>query len=92
MRGADRTIAPSTEVTVRYWAGARDAAGCREETVEPAPLSVLLERLAERHGLGLKRIIAGSVVLVDGIKTERAASQAVTAGGLVEVLPPFAGG
>lgn len=92
MRDYDGVTESCAGVTVRYWAGARDAAGCAEETVEAARLNILLAGLAARHGHRLGRIIAGSVVLVDGVKADRATSKVVTAGALVEVLPPFAGG
>jgi molybdopterin converting factor small subunit len=79
-------------VTVRYWAGARDLAGCVEESVDAAPLNILLERLGARHGHRLARVIAVSVVLIDGAKVDPSTAEVVTHGALVEVLPPFAGG
>ncbi len=88
----DATSEPAAPVTVRYWAGARDAAGCAEESVDPGTLAALLERLSDRHGPQLARIIAGSVVLIDGVKVDRSAALGVGGGALVEVLPPFAGG
>jgi molybdopterin synthase sulfur carrier subunit len=77
-------------VTVRYWAGARAAAGVDTETV-PGVRTVgdLVGHLvASRPALG--PVLPVCSVLVDG----RASSgdDPVPDGAVVEVLPPFAGG
>ncbi len=77
-------------VTVRYWAGARAAAGVDRETVLGVrTVGDLVGRLvSSRPALG--PVIPVCSVLVDG----RASSEGdpVPAGAVVEVLPPFAGG
>ncbi len=77
-------------VTVRYWAGARAAAGVDQDTVPAAPTvgAVLAAVVANRPALG--RVAEVSTLLLDG----RAASRddAVPPGAVLEVLPPFAGG
>jgi molybdopterin synthase sulfur carrier subunit len=80
-------------VTVRYFAGARAAAGVSEESVDAAgrPVSELLERLAARHGDRLAAVLAVASILVDGV-TAHDREQRLPAGAVVDVLPPFAGG
>jgi molybdopterin synthase sulfur carrier subunit len=83
----------SGTVTVRYFAGARAAAGVPAEQVPTPgalPLPDLVERLGERHGPGLVRVLAVSSFLIDEIPGSR--DRVVPAGAVVDVLPPFAGG
>ncbi len=93
MDAADRANEPldaTAVVTVRYWAGARAAAGVDDETV-PAPGTVagLVAHLAAARPQ-LEPVLAVSSVLVDG--RAGAGEDPVPAGAVVEVLPPFAGG
>jgi molybdopterin converting factor small subunit len=77
-------------VTVRYWAGARAAAGVDTETV-PGVRTVgdLVGHLvASRPALG--PVLPVCSVLVDGRAST--GDDPVPAGAVVEVLPPFAGG
>jgi molybdopterin converting factor small subunit len=78
-------------VTVRYFAGARAAAGVREETVDAHDTAHLRKVLIERHGAELERVLAVATLLVDGL-TARDAATPLARGTTVEVLPPFAGG
>ena len=81
------------EVTVRYFAGAQAAAGLAEERLElPAMTTVadLSSLLAERHGAGLRRVLAVASFLVDEVVAGR--DRAIGPGSSVDVLPPFAGG
>ena len=77
-------------VTVRYWAGARAAAGVDEEVVSGvATVEDLLVRLqGERPGLAT--VLPVCSVLVGGRAST--GGDPVPAGSVVEVLPPFAGG
>jgi len=80
-------------VVVRYFAGARAAAGVDEEPVEvPASATVetLAAALADRHGPALARVLAASTFLVDEVPGGRDRSLADARA--VDVLPPFAGG
>jgi molybdopterin synthase sulfur carrier subunit len=82
-------------VSVRYYAGARDAAGTGEERITltgPAPITVatLAGELAARHGGGLAQVLAVCSFIVDEVTATR--GRAVDDGARVDVLPPFAGG
>ncbi|MGZ4620280.1 MAG: MoaD/ThiS family protein [Frankiaceae bacterium] len=80
------------QVVVRFWAAAREAAGCGEENVPAGPLPVVLANAVERHP-GLGPVLPVCSVLVDGQRVGRDDPEAVVApGAVVEVLPPFAGG
>ena len=77
------------EVTVRYWAGAREAAGRDEEVVTADAVGDLVQQLARRTP-GLAEVLSVSSLLVDGLVA--APSRVLGDGETVEVLPPFAGG
>jgi sulfur-carrier protein len=79
-------------LTVRYFAGARAAAGGR--SAEPAVASTLDELtslLTERHGERLAVVLKAASFLVDGLACHDR-SAALPAAATVDVLPPFAGG
>jgi molybdopterin converting factor small subunit len=87
------TSTPARTVEVRYFAAAKAAAGRAAESVElPATASIddLAERLAERHGPDLRKVLARCSYLVDEVAV-RDHSRALV-GEVVDVLPPFAGG
>jgi molybdopterin converting factor small subunit len=78
-------------VTVRYWAGARAAAGREEQAVEAETLGELLRAIC--GSAPLDRVIEASSLLVDGTAVRRDdAGHPLQAGAVVDVLPPFAGG
>ena len=78
-------------VQVRYFAAARDAAGCPEEWADDAStVGELVAGLGARHGKPLTMVLARCSVLVDGRRA--APDAAVPAGAVVDLLPPFAGG
>lgn len=85
-------------VTVRYWAGARAAAGTAEDTFAVdggLTLDVLVERVLERHpGEQMARTVAVCSVLLGDqpVRSQDPASVVVRPGAVVELLPPFAGG
>jgi molybdopterin synthase sulfur carrier subunit len=78
-----------SQVTVRYWAGARRAAGLASEVVTAATLGELLTQLRARPNLAA--VVAASSVLVDEAAPSRE-DQPLPAGAVVDILPPFAGG
>jgi sulfur-carrier protein len=80
--------------TIRYWAAARDAAGVAEEEYDAPTLAVALDAARVRHGEGLSRVLARCSFVVDDVPagTRDQALVELSAGGTVEVLPPFAGG
>lgn len=80
----------SDAVTVRFWAGARAAAGRDHVDVDAATLGqVRADLLAWRPALA--EVLAVSSLLVDGLTVTEDEAVLVT-GSVVEVLPPFAGG
>ncbi len=76
--------------TIRYWAGARAAAGIAEEPYDGDTLGAVLDQVAAAHGPALARVLTVASFLVDGVRTSREA--ALPDGATIEVLPPFAGG
>ena len=82
-------------VVVRYWAGARAAAGVEQEEYDASSLAELLAAVRERHVDGaLPAVLARCSYLVDEVSpgSRPHAEVALAAGAVVEVLPPFAGG
>jgi molybdopterin converting factor small subunit len=75
-------------ITVRYWAGARRAAGVESEPLVVATVAELRASLQARPDLA--RIAAVASFLVDGRQADDRA--ALRDGAEVDVLPPFAGG
>ncbi|WP_125777930.1 MoaD/ThiS family protein [Antribacter gilvus] len=79
-------------LTVRYFAGAREAAGVASEQLEvggPTPVAALRRALAASRP-GLAPVLSRCALLVAG---SRATDDTVVPdGALVDVLPPFAGG
>ena len=78
-------------VTVRYFAGARAAAGVDTETRDAGTLDELVGQIVGAHGEKLERVLTACSFLVDGTQT-RDRSLTLAPGTTVDVLPPFAGG
>ena len=74
--------------TVRFWAGARRAAGTDQETTDAATIKELRSELAARPAL--MPVVEVSTFLVDGVQADDLT--VLAAGSLVDVLPPYAGG
>ncbi|MEU4552618.1 molybdopterin converting factor small subunit [Micromonospora violae] len=81
-----------TPLTVRYFAGARAAAGRAEEAI-PAGRSLddLTAELTRRHGDRLAPVLRVASFLVNGV-TCHDRQAPLPAGATIDVLPPFAGG
>ena len=78
---------PAT-VTVRYWAGAKRAAGVETESLTAGTVAELRRQLEHRPELA--KVAGVASFLVDG---QRAGENTVLhEGAEVDVLPPFAGG
>jgi molybdopterin synthase sulfur carrier subunit len=78
-------------ITVRYYAGARAAAGRSSEEISAATLDDLVQVLTAQHGERLAIVLKAASFLIDGLAChDRQAGlpDRVT----VDVLPPFAGG
>lgn len=81
-----------SQITVRYFAAAAEAAGVREEPWEAgssSTLESLRHHLSEKYGGEMARILRTGSFLVDGIVRR---DQGSIRGTVVDVLPPFAGG
>ena len=77
------------DVTIRYWASARAAAGCDSERFGGHRVGDVLAAAAAAHtGLGV--VLGVSTILLDGRQVT--AAEPLTEGATLEVLPPFAGG
>ncbi|MER7165614.1 MoaD/ThiS family protein [Micromonospora sp. NPDC000207] len=80
------------QVTVRYFAGARAAAGVSEESASAGrSLDELTAELAQRHGERLAAVLRVASFLVDGTACHDRRTP-LPAGVTIDVLPPFAGG
>lgn len=100
--GPDSTVRPNTvdaavAVTVRYFAGARAAAGVAEETLRVArpaaavTVADVIDAASTRHPDRLAQVMRSCSFLLDGIAV-RDRARTVDDGALLDVLPPFAGG
>jgi molybdopterin converting factor small subunit len=80
--------------TIRYWAAAKEAAGCAEEAYDAATLADALAAAAGGRGDRFAAVVARCSYVVDTapVGTRDHATVVLTDGGVVEVLPPFAGG
>ncbi|GAA4912002.1 molybdopterin converting factor small subunit [Stackebrandtia albiflava] len=77
--------------TVRFFAGARAAAGVSEVTSTAETVAELRADLAKRLGPDLERVLTVSTLLIDGV-TGHDPMASLPADSTVDVLPPFAGG
>jgi sulfur-carrier protein len=86
-------VAPApARLTVRYFAGARAAAGgVSAEQAEAGSLDELTQLLTDRHGERLAVVLKAASFLVDGLACHNRRAP-LPADATVDVLPPFAGG
>ncbi|MBP6996306.1 MAG: MoaD/ThiS family protein [Phycicoccus sp.] len=79
-------------VVIRYWAGARHAAGVDSDQVDARTVGEALDVVLARRP-ALASVLALSTVLIDGqAGSAQERDREVGPGGVVEILPPFAGG
>lgn len=81
-------------VTVRYFAGARAAAGVPSEDIElqaGATVADVVDLVAQRHGEALTAVLAVCSFLLDSVAV-RDRSTPLPSRAELDVLPPFAGG
>ncbi|NJC68876.1 MoaD/ThiS family protein [Planosporangium thailandense] len=78
-------------ITVRYFAGARAAAGTTEEKVSAETLEELTRILSDAHGPALAKVLDVASFLVDEVVAHDRRAP-LPADASVDVLPPFAGG
>lgn len=91
--GAGHPPADGIQVTVRYFAAARAAAGADSQTFVLRPgttVAQLVDRLAT-PGSQLATVLSRCSYLCDGIAV-RNETAALSTGNTIDVLPPFAGG
>ena len=75
---------------VRFFAQAREAAGCRYVEIDAATVGSALSAAIERFGPRLGDVIAESAIWVNGEQADP--DQPVTATDELAVLPPVSGG
>jgi molybdopterin synthase sulfur carrier subunit len=100
MRSGSDATRTAVDVTIRYWASARAAAGCDSESFTGRRVGDVLEAASATH-TGLGAVLVVSTILLDGHPvvasdllpepSERLPGQA-SGRAILEVLPPFAGG
>lgn len=80
-------------VRLRYWAGARTAAGVESESYVASTIEDALDQARADRDARFASVLAMSSLLVDGtVVPESARTVGLDAAVEVEVLPPFAGG
>lgn len=87
---------PAPMVTVRYWAAARAAAGRHDDAVAASTVAEALAAVRARHvdNPRLTQILTVSSLLLGDrpLGSVDLSAVRVSAGDVIEVLPPFAGG
>jgi molybdopterin converting factor small subunit len=81
-------------VTVRYFAGARAAAGVPTEDIEldeGATVADALDVVTKRHAAALSKVLPACSFLLDSVAV-RDHTVPLPPGAELDVLPPFAGG
>jgi len=86
-------VTAQEQVTVRFFAAARAAAGCDQILVEPGPLEQVIQSMHAAFP-ALIAVTPQCSFLVDSLTAKRpeTGTTTVRAGSTVDVLPPFAGG
>jgi len=83
------------ELIVRYFAGARAAAGVDTEVLpipmDPYTVDDAIGELARRHGSSMEKVLGACSFLLDEVAV-RSRSTRLGDGATLDVLPPFAGG
>ncbi|HUW77433.1 MAG TPA: MoaD/ThiS family protein [Candidatus Nanopelagicaceae bacterium] len=80
-----------TTILIRYWAGAKAAAGIESERIVASTVAAALEELAKSRSRELDQVIQRSSLLLDGAVVHDR-NIALVDGQILEILPPFAGG
>lgn len=86
-------MADTLDVTVRYFAAARAAAGAEEEVLTVRPGTTVADLIGQLSTKGgdLPRVLQRCSYLCDGVAV-RDGSVRLNSGQTIDVLPPFAGG
>lgn len=85
---------PPRTTTLRFWAAARTAAGVDSEQTSAATLAEALHLARSVRDDRFGQVLSVCSFVVDGtpVGSRDPATIALPGGGLVDVLPPFAGG
>jgi molybdopterin synthase sulfur carrier subunit len=78
-------------ILIRYWAGAKAAAGVDSEQIEATTVAATLTLAVSGDRGELARVIERSSLLLDGVVVHDQTAT-LADGQTLEVLPPFAGG
>jgi molybdopterin synthase sulfur carrier subunit len=78
-------------ILIRFWAGAKAAAGVDSARIEASTVAAALELVASGDRRELAQVIERSSLLLDGVVVHDR-SVTLEDGQILEVLPPFAGG
>lgn len=81
----------SASSRVRVFAGAAEAVGGSEFTLEVDSIGALLRELNPADDAHIAEVLARCSFLVDGVRTSNPEAP-ISPGAPVDVLPPFAGG
>jgi MoaD family protein len=84
-----------TEVRLRLFASAREAAGRAGDTFDPetaATLRRLIDAATARYGAGFEAVLGTARIWVNGDEPAAGLDTPLTAGDEVAVLPPVSGG
>jgi len=77
-------------ITVRYFAGAAEAAGADTEQLPAGSAAEVRAAMVAAHGAALGQVLDRCSLLADGTRVD--GDDPVPAGTTLDVLPPFAGG
>lgn len=80
-----------SSTTIRYFAGAAEAAGTDEEQLDGATVGEVLAAARRAHGDRLSEVLERCSVLHAGRYVDDDTT-VITPGATIDVLPPFAGG
>lgn len=80
-----------SQITVRFFAAAREAFGSRESTIHAGSVADLVSTLTEAAEPQAATVLSRSSFLVNSVAATDH-SVPLTDGDTVDVLPPFAGG
>jgi molybdopterin converting factor small subunit len=81
----------STPSRVRIFAGAAEAVGGSDFTLEAATVAALVRTLNPSGDVHVAEVLSRCSFLIDGVRTSDADAP-IAPGASVDVLPPFAGG
>ena len=79
-------------VTVRFWAFARELVGSSEVELEADDLDDVQRKLAENYGSDFRQVLDTCSLFVNGEKVNRVHATKLNSGAVVEVMPPYSGG